>query len=233
MHGNARWSEMEQEHNDLINLDRVGQETFLRYPKNEIESPGYDLSNGDNEMIQVNNPQFDINRPEDDFVLVLKDDEYSVKREIDNSYEHDHDRDQRRVFVRRRSGSLADQPYSPSARPNRKPRRGGNQSPGVYKGRRMTYAELIMEAINSTPERRLTLRQIYDWMLANIKEFGPDSKDGPSLNSWKNSIRRNLSLHETFRGVPNEERGQSAYWVIDNEPKNQSSSFEKFNSTQF
>ena len=49
---------------------------------------------------------------------------------------------------------------------SRKPRRGGNQSPGVYKGRRMTYAELIMEAINSTPERRLTLRQIYDWMLA-------------------------------------------------------------------
>lgn len=52
-------------------------------------------------------------------VLVLKDDEYSVKREIDNSYEHDHDRDHRRVFVRQRSGSLADQPYSPSARPNR------------------------------------------------------------------------------------------------------------------
>ena len=59
----------------------------------------------------------------------------------------------------------------------------------------------------------------------NIKEFGPESKDGPSLNSWKNSIRHNLSLHETFRRVPNEERGQSAYWVIDNEPKNQSPVF--------
>ena len=45
MHGNARWSEMDQEHNDLTNLDRVGQETFFRYPKNEIESPGYDLRN--------------------------------------------------------------------------------------------------------------------------------------------------------------------------------------------
>ena len=49
--------------------------------------------------------------------------------------------------------------------PKRKPRRGGNQSPGVYKGRRMTYAELIIEAINSTVEKRLTLKGIYEWML--------------------------------------------------------------------
>ena len=47
----------------------------------------------------------------------------------------------------------------------RKPRRGGNQSPGVYKGRRMTYAELIIEVINSTVEKRLTLKGIYEWML--------------------------------------------------------------------
>ena len=52
-------------------------------------------------------------------VLVLKDDEYAVKREFDQSYDHDRDQDHRRVYVRPRSSSLAEQPYSPSARPNR------------------------------------------------------------------------------------------------------------------
>lgn len=46
----------------------------------------------------------------------------------------------------------------------RKQRRGGNQSPGVYNGRRMTYAELIVEAIKSSKDSRMTLRQIYHWM---------------------------------------------------------------------
>lgn len=53
-----------------------------------------------------------------------------------------------------------------------------------------------------------------------MKEFGPNAKEGPSQNSWKNSIRHNLSLHEQFRRIPNDERGQSAFWIIDNDPPN-------------
>ena len=51
-----------------------------------------------------------------------------------------------------------------SSQSQRPARRGGNQSPGTYKGQRMTYAELITEAIKSSPEQRLTLQQIYQWM---------------------------------------------------------------------
>ena len=32
----------------------------------------------------------------------------------------------------------------------------------------MTYAELIIEAISSTTDKRLTLRGIYEWMLRYI-----------------------------------------------------------------
>ena len=49
--------------------------------------------------------------------------------------------------------------------PIRPARRGGNQSPGTFRGTRMTYAELITEAIKSSPDLRLTLQQIYVWMM--------------------------------------------------------------------
>ena len=48
--------------------------------------------------------------------------------------------------------------------PSKSLRRGGNQSPGTYRGKRMTYAELITEAIMSSPDRSLTLQDIYSWM---------------------------------------------------------------------
>ena len=61
-------------------------------------------------------------------------------------------------------GQLSPTTSTNSAPSQRPARRGGNQSPGTYKGQRMTYAELITEAIKSSPEQRLTLQQIYQWM---------------------------------------------------------------------
>lgn len=55
-------------------------------------------------------------------------------------------------------------PTTPNG-PIRPARRGGNQSPGTFRGTRMTYAELITEAIKSSPDLRLTLQQIYMWMI--------------------------------------------------------------------
>ena len=46
----------------------------------------------------------------------------------------------------------------------KKPRKGGNMSPGVYKGKNCTYAELITYAIKSRPDNRMTLSEIYNWM---------------------------------------------------------------------
>ena len=35
----------------------------------------------------------------------------------------------------------------------------------------LSYADLITNAINSSPEKRLTLSQVYDWMVQNIDYF--------------------------------------------------------------
>lgn len=47
-----------------------------------------------------------------------------------------------------------------------------------------SYADLITEAIISSAEKRLTLSQIYDWMIRNVPHF---SKEGNSNSSagWK------------------------------------------------
>ncbi|KAJ3589125.1 hypothetical protein NHX12_009973 [Muraenolepis orangiensis] len=60
----------------------------------------------------------------------------------------------------------------------------------------MSYADLITKAIDSSPDKRLTLAQIYDWM---------------------NSIRHNLSLHSRFVRVQNEGTGKSSWWTLNPE----------------
>ena len=47
-----------------------------------------------------------------------------------------------------------------------------------------SYADLITQAINSTPEKRLTLSQVYEWMGANIPYF-KDKGDSNSSAGWK------------------------------------------------
>jgi hypothetical protein len=113
-------------------------------------------------------------------------------------------------------GQLSPTASTNSAPSQRPARRGGNQSPGTYKGQRMTYAELITEAIKSSPEQRLTLQQIYQWMNVNVPEFGPGNgtSNGPTSNSWKNSIRHNLSLHSRFQKIQNCEPGKSSNWAL-------------------
>ncbi|KAG9340967.1 hypothetical protein JZ751_020160 [Albula glossodonta] len=59
-----------------------------------------------------------------------------------------------------------------------------------------SYADLISQAIENSPEKRLTLAQIYDWM---------------------NSIRHNLSLHNKFLRVHNESTGKSSWWMLNPE----------------
>ena len=48
----------------------------------------------------------------------------------------------------------------------------------------LSYADLITQAINSTPEKRLTLSQVYEWMVANIPYF-KDKGDSNSSAGWK------------------------------------------------
>lgn len=52
----------------------------------------------------------------------------------------------------------------------------------------MSYADLIARAIESTPDRRLTLSQIYDWMIQNVPYF-KDKGESNSSAGWKVGAR--------------------------------------------
>ena len=75
-----------------------------------------------------------------------------------------------------------------------------------------SYVALISMAINSSPEKRLQLRDIYDYVSNNYPYFKKDAK------GWQNSIRHNLSLNECFTKIPrdssstNEKKGN--YWAV-------------------
>ena len=48
----------------------------------------------------------------------------------------------------------------------------------------LSYADLITQAITSSPENRLTLSQIYEWMVHNVPYF-KDKGDNNSSAGWK------------------------------------------------
>ncbi|KAM4697028.1 forkhead box protein O4 [Rhinophrynus dorsalis] len=93
------------------------------------------------------------------------------------------------------------------------PRKGGSRRNAWGN---QSYAELISQAIESSPEKRLTLSQIYDWMVKSIPYF-KDKGDSNSSAGWKNSIRHNLSLHSKFIKVHNEATGKSSWWMLNPE----------------
>ncbi|KAM6426856.1 forkhead box protein O4 [Liasis olivaceus] len=98
---------------------------------------------------------------------------------------------------------------------------GGGGSSGSGGARRnawgsQSYADLISQAIQSAPDKRLTLAQIYEWMVRSVPYFR-DKGDSNSSAGWKNSIRHNLSLHNKFIKVHNEATGKSSWWMLNPE----------------
>lgn len=61
----------------------------------------------------------------------------------------------------------------------------------------LSYADLITQAITSAPEKRLTLSQIYDWMVQNVPYF-KDKGDSNSSAGWKVSFQKTTYISFSF-----------------------------------
>ncbi|XP_013401354.1 forkhead box protein N3 isoform X2 [Lingula anatina] len=89
-------------------------------------------------------------------------------------------------------------PYNPQKHVNSKP---------PY-----SFSCLIFMAIEDSPQKRLPVKDIYNWILTHF----PYYQNAPT--GWKNSVRHNLSLNKCFKKVE-KERGQSigkgSLWCID------------------
>lgn len=74
-----------------------------------------------------------------------------------------------------------------------------------------SYVALIAMAIKDAGDRRLTLSQIYSYIISKFPFYEKNKK------GWQNSIRHNLSLNECFIKIPREGGGERKgnFWTLD------------------
>ena len=71
-----------------------------------------------------------------------------------------------------------------------------------------SYIGLIAEAILSSPEKKLVLSDIYNFILTNWPYFNTKG------TGWRNSVRHNLSLNDCFVKTGRSPNGKGHFWTI-------------------
>ena len=82
------------------------------------------------------------------------------------------------------------------------------QAPTEEEKPNQSYIGLIGKAILSSPQQKMVLSDIYNFVLTHYPYF---RNKGPG---WRNSIRHNLSLNECFLKVGRSPNGKGHFWAI-------------------
>ena len=80
-----------------------------------------------------------------------------------------------------------------------------------------SYAQLIVQAISSAPDRQLTFSGICHFITKHYPYYRGWQRRGWQWQEWQNQIRHNLTLNRYFLKVPKsrEEPGNGSFWRIE------------------
>ncbi|XP_037635403.1 forkhead box protein N2 [Sebastes umbrosus] len=74
-----------------------------------------------------------------------------------------------------------------------------------------SFSSLIFMAIEDSPDRRLPVKDIYDWIVNNFPYYRT------ATGGWRNSVRHNLSLSKSFRRIQRDKSqsvGKGSLWCV-------------------
>ncbi|EDO46599.1 predicted protein [Nematostella vectensis] len=85
-----------------------------------------------------------------------------------------------------------------------------SKPPTNYSKGTVSYSDLLAEAISSSPDKRLTLQEIYMWFEDNVAGISPSSV----THDWKNTIRHTLSRRKRFLRIAMSEKKNKSWWTV-------------------